>query len=110
MREIRYRLAIDHCAIPLAQDLEILRSFVKLLPRPPAAALQKVRSGSQRIRRTMNQVGAAVAIIVHGKLEIIRRQKLGLPELAGVSALHLIQRQVAALENLQRGQKLALKQ
>ena len=45
----------------------------------------------------------AVAVIVHRIVEIMRRQKLRLPEFAGPGADHLGSRKIAAVDDFQRG-------
>ena len=52
----------------------------------------------------------AVAVVVDAVLDVGGRQKLGLADLAGIGADQVAQRQVAALENLQRCDQLALEQ
>ena len=50
----------------------------------------------------------AVAVIVHRIVEIMRRQKLRLPEFARPCADHLSGREIAAIDDLQRGDGLLL--
>src|SRR5260370_1967788 len=54
--------------------------------------------------------GRAVAVIIDGVFDIGGRQKLRLAGLAGMGADHVAQRKIAELDDLQRGEKLALKQ
>ena len=56
------------------------------------------------------QIGVAVAVVVDGEAEVGRRQELGLAQLAGVGAAHLAEREVAALQEAQRREQLALEQ
>ena len=52
----------------------------------------------------------AVAVEIDAILDIGRRQKLRLADLAGIGADQVAQRKIAALDDLQRGDQLALEQ
>ena len=67
-----------------------------------------IRGRADHIGRTAQHVAAAVAVIVDGVGEVMRRQELRLAELAGPRADHLARRQVAAIDDLQRGDGLVL--
>ncbi len=58
----------------------------------------------------MAQIDVAVAVVVDAVLDVGRGQELGLADLAGKGALEIAQRQVAALQDFQRGDQLALEQ
>ena len=54
----------------------------------------------------MHQVPLAVAVIVDGEVEIVGRDELHLPDLAGPRAFHVAGREIAAVENFQRREEL----
>ena len=58
----------------------------------------------------MPQVDVTVAVVVDPVLDVGRRQELGLPDLARIGADHVVQPQVAPLQDLERSQQLTLKQ
>src|SRR5258707_9443613 len=58
----------------------------------------------------MQEVAPSVAVEVDGVVEIMCGEKLELPKLAGERADHLLRRQVAALDDLERGKELLAEQ
>ena len=76
------------------------------LAPPPAQMHQEIGRGSDHIGHAGDQVAAAVAVIVHRVVEVVRRQELRLPQLAGPRADHLLGREVAAVDDTQRVQQL----
>ena len=56
----------------------------------------------------MAQIDMAVAVEVDAVLDIRRRQKLRLADLAGIGADQITQGKIAALEDLERRDQLAL--
>ena len=56
------------------------------------------------------QVAPPVAVVVDAVVDIVRGQELELPKLARERADHLVGREVAALDDLQRGDELLAEQ
>jgi len=56
------------------------------------------------------QIDMAVTVEIDAVFDIGRRQELRLADFAGVGADQIAQRQVAALQDFQRGEQLALEQ
>ena len=69
----------------------------------PAVGLQQIGGRGEHVRHAVAQVDMAVAVVVDAVLDIRRRQKLRLPDLACIGADKLALRQVAALKNLECG-------
>jgi hypothetical protein len=74
------------------------------------AAFKQIGGRGQHIWDGMAQIDMAVAVVVDAVLDVRRRQKLCLADLAGIGADEIVQRQIAALDDLQGGDKLALEQ
>src|SRR5580693_5494443 len=100
-------LGVDLRRVPLQQHLEIGRAFAPRLAALPAIAFEIIRRRGQHVGHAVDEVAAAVAVIVHGEFQIGRRQELGLPDLAGPGAMHIGWRHVAAVDDLERGKYLA---
>src|SRR6516165_5785924 len=104
-------LAVDLGVIPLThRHLEIRRARGKRRAGPPAVGLEQIGGRGQHIWDGMAQIDMAVAVVVDAVLDVRRRQKLCLADLAGIGADEIVQRQIAALDDLQGGDKLALEQ
>ena len=104
-------LAVDLGVIPLThRHLEIRRARGKRRAGPPAIGLEQIGGRGQHIWNGMAQIDMAVAVVVDAVLDVRRRQKLCLADLAGIGADEIAQRQIAALDDLQGGDKLALEQ
>src|SRR6516225_5028354 len=58
----------------------------------------------------MAQIDATVSVEIDSVFDVGGWQELGLPDLAGIGADEVAQRQVAARQNVQRGDELALEQ
>jgi hypothetical protein len=58
----------------------------------------------------MAQIDATVSVEIDSVFDVGGWQELGLPDLAGIGADEVAQRQVAAHQNVQRGDELALEQ
>jgi len=56
------------------------------------------------------EIDMAVAVEIDAVLDVGRRQKLRLADLAGIGADHVIQAKVAALQDFQRREQFALEQ
>src|SRR5579862_2757030 len=102
-------LGVDLRRVPLQQDLEIGRAFAPRLAALPAIAFQIIRRRGQHVGHAVDEIAAAVAVVVHGEFQIGRRQELGLADLAGPGAVHVGRRHVAAIDDLERGKYLAAK-
>ena len=104
-------LAVDLGVSPLThRHLEIRRARGKRRARLPAIGLEQIGGRGQHIWNGMAQIDMAVAVVVDAVLDVRRRQKLCLADLAGIGADEIAQRQIAALDDLQGGDKLALEQ
>ena len=79
------------------------------LPTLPAETLDEGRCRCDDVRRAVEEIAPSVAIEVHGVLEIVRGEKLGLPEFARPRSDHVGGLQVAAVDDLQRRQQFAAK-
>src|SRR5580692_3410992 len=100
-------LGIDLRRIPLQQHLEIGCAFAPRLAALPAVAFQIIRRRGQHVGHAVNEIAAAVAVVVDGEFQIGRRQELSLADLAGPGAVHVGWRHVAAVDDLERGKYLA---
>ena len=77
------------------------------LAAPPfQAGGDVVRGRADHVGRAAQQIAAAVAVVIDRIVEIMRRQKLRLAEFAGPGADHFVGRQIAAVDDLQRGDGL----
>src|SRR5580693_6691655 len=94
-------LGVDLRRIPLQQHLEIGRAFAPGLAALPAIAFEIVAGRRQHVGYAVNEIAAAVAVIVDGVFQIRRRQELGLADLASPGAAHVGRVHVAAIDNLQ---------
>src|SRR5208282_1878142 len=72
----------------------------------PAVAFEVIGGGGEHVGHTVNEIAAAVAVVIDGVLEIGRRQELGLADLAGPGAAHVAGAYVAAVDDAQRIQEL----
>src|SRR3984885_601564 len=100
-------LGVDLRRVPLQQHLEIGRAFAPWLATLPAVAFEIIRRRGQHVGHAVDEVAAAVAVVVDGEFQIGRRQELGLADLAGPGAVHVGWRHVAAVDDLERGKHLA---
>ena len=110
LREQHHGLAIDLGPVPLAHHLEILRALAEGCPGLPAVGLEQIGGRRQHIRHAVAEIDMAVAVKIDAILDVGRRQELRLPDLAGVGADQVAQRQVAALEDFQRRDEFGLEQ
>src|SRR4029077_5021254 len=76
-------LGVDLRRVPLQQDLEIGRAFAPRLAALPAIAFQISPRRGKHVGPAVDEVAAAVAVVVDGEFQIGRRQELGLADLAG---------------------------
>src|SRR6266567_1829828 len=102
--------AIHLGPVPLTHDLEICRAFTERRTRAPTVGLQQIGRRGEHIRYAMPEIDTAVSVIIDAVFDIGGRQKLRLADLPRIGADHVAQRKIAALDDLQRGEKLALKQ
>jgi hypothetical protein len=72
----------------------------------PSEAFQVIRGGCERVRHAAHQVAAAVAVIVHGELQVVGGRELHLPEFARPGAPHLRRLDVPAIDDAQRVNQL----
>ena len=72
----------------------------------PAPVLQEIRDRREHVRHASPDVLAAVAVEIDRKRDEVRRHELRLAHRAGPRADHLVARDVALLQNLQRGDQL----
>src|SRR5580693_7109096 len=100
-------LGVDLRRVPLQQHLKIGRAFAPRLAALPAVAFEIIRRRGQHVGHAVDEVAAAVAVVVDGEFQIGRRQELGLPDLAGPGAVHVGGRHIAAVDDLERGKYLA---
>ena len=89
-----FRLVPDSSESRTERPLDMIKSF----RWPRSDALQ---SGSHRL---------PIAVIIDTIFDVRRGQKLRLADLARIGANQVAQRKIAALDDLQRGEKLALEQ
>src|SRR6185312_210035 len=108
LREEHDGLAIDLRPVPLAHGIEIRRALLEWLTGLPAIGLQEVGRGCEHVRHAVTQIDAAVAVKIDAVLDVGRRQKLRLADLARVGADQIAQRQIATLNDSERGNQLAL--
>src|SRR6266487_2410728 len=101
-------LAIHLGPVPLAHDLEIRRAFTEWRARAPTVGLQQIGRRGEHIRHAVSEIDTAVAVIIDAVFDIGGRQKLRLADLSRIGADHVAQRKIAPLDDLQRGEKLAL--
>ena len=106
MREIGHRLGVDLRRVPLQQDLEIGGALAPGLAALPPIAFEIIGGGGEYVGDAVNEIAAAVAVVIDGVFEIGRRQELGLANLAGPSAAHFAGAHVAAVDDAQRIQEL----
>ncbi len=66
-----------------------------------------VRGRADHVGRAVQEIAAAVAVVIDGIGEIMRRQELRLSQFAGPGADHFVRRQVATVDDLQRGDGFA---
>src|SRR5882724_11710232 len=88
-----------------ARFMDIIQRF-----RPEAVGVQQVRGGGEHVGCAVAEIDVAVAVEIDAVFDVRRRQKLRLPDFAGVSADHLAERKIAALHDLQRRDQFALEQ
>ncbi|MFK4626522.1 hypothetical protein ABIF50_009828 [Bradyrhizobium diazoefficiens] len=74
----------------------------------PAVLLQVVGGGGDQVGGIVDDVAPSVAIAVHGKALEGGRHELGRAEGAGPGAAHLLGPEIAAVEDLQRGEEFVL--
>src|SRR5229473_7296660 len=80
---------VQTCALPISAHLE-------------AVGVQQVGGGGEHVRHRVAQIDAAVAVEIDAVLDVGRRQKLRLPDFAGIGADQVAQGKIAALHDLQR--------
>src|ERR1700719_199069 len=103
-------LAIPLGPVPLAHHLEIRRAFTEWRAGAPTVGPQQIGRRGEHIRHAVSEIDMAVAVIIDAVFDIGGWQKLRLADLPRIGADHVAQRKIAALDDLQRGEKLALKQ
>ncbi len=91
----------------LRRHAHLLQPRLALLP---AEMLHEISARAERVGRAFQQIAPAIAVEIDAVIEIMRRQKLHLPELAGERPDHLLGRQVAALDDFQRRDQLRTEQ
>jgi hypothetical protein len=96
--------------VPLAHHLEIPRAGAERRASAPAVHLQQIGGRGEHVRHGMAQIDATVSVEIDSVFDVGGWQELGLPDLAGIGADEVAQRQVAARQNVQRGDELALEQ
>src|SRR5262245_15671215 len=75
-------LGVDLTLVPLQQHVEIRAPRPPRLPALPAVAAQIVRGRRQHVGRALDQVTAAVAVIVDRELDVGGGHELGLADFA----------------------------
>src|ERR1700722_16884141 len=100
-------LGVNLRRVPLQQHLEIGRAFAPRLAALPAIAFEIIRRRGQHVGHAVDEIAAAIAVVIHGEFQIGRRQELGLPDLAGPGAVHVGRRHVAAVDDLEGCKYLA---
>src|SRR5262245_41199560 len=86
------------------------KNWAALVAGLPAIGFEQIGGRGQHVWNGMAQIDMAVAVVVDAVLDVRRRQKLCLADLASIGADEIAQRQIAALDDLKGGDKLALEQ
>src|SRR5262249_23236743 len=76
------------------------------LARLPICVLEIACGGGERVRNVVPDVALAISVIVDGKALIGGGDELGVTHGPGPRAVHLLDRDVAALGDLERGDQL----